>query len=297
MTLGQVPSLLKETVIQWRRHKASRLAAALAYYALFSLAPVLVVAVYVAGRVYGPEDSLRQLTDQLTRVLGKDAAETVRAMVANVSRRQGAGLITTLVGIATLLLGAAGVFRNLKDALNTAWEVQPRDDGGGYRGMAWGFARSQLLAVSMVLATGILLLVSLVAGSVVTALARVASAYLPVSTTLLQLADLGLFFVLFALLFALTFRVLPERDISWGDVWIGATVTSLLFTLGRFLISLYLSVAGPTSLKGAAGSVLVLLLWVYYSAQIYLLGAELTHVYATRFRAKPPADTSPEPAG
>ena len=229
----------------------------------------------------GGSDGVGPFAGLITDKEGAPAA--VGDLVSQASSSPRTGAFTTVVGIVTLLIGASGVFRSLKDALNTIWEV-PQQPAEGHLASAWGVARKQLLAVVMVLAVGFLLVLSLVAGSVVSTIERLAENVVPVAPGLLRLGDLGVFLLLFSVLFALTFRVLPDRDVTWGEVWLGATVTGLLFTVGRFGISLYLSLGGPTSLQGAVGSLLVLLLWVYYSAQIYLLGAELTYVYATRYR-------------
>jgi membrane protein len=282
MPLRHIGSLLRETVTAWQTHKAGRLAAALAYYSLFSIAPLVVVVVWVAGMIYGPEvaDDVRT---RLTAAVGSQAAEAIQTLVTGVRRHPQTALETVIV-VGGLVFGATGVFRNLKDALNTAWDVPPPSPEEGLPRSLLGFGRTQLLSFIMVLAVGALLIVVLAASSVVTFLAQVASESLPFSGALIQIVDLLGSFIVFTILFGLTFRILPDRPIGWREVGVGAALTSFLFTLGQFFIGLYLGLSRLGSVYGAASSLLVLLVWIYYSAQIYLLGAEFTHIYATRYR-------------
>jgi membrane protein len=282
VTLRQIPALVGATVTAWQVHKAGRLAAALAYYSLFSLAPLAVVVLWVARLFYGDRVAA-DVQERLTAALGSQAAEAVQTLITGVVRHPQTALETVIV-VVGLLFGATGVFRNLKDALNTAWDIPPREAETGFPGALVGIARTQAVSFVMVVGVGVLLLVALAASSVVSFLAQVAAQSMPFSSTLIQIVDLVVSFILFTVVFALTFRVLPDRKITWAEVGIGAAVTSFLFTLGRFAIGLYLGISRLGSVYGALSSVLVLLVWIYYSAQIYLLGAEFTHVYATGFR-------------
>jgi membrane protein len=288
VTLRQIPALVGATVTAWQAHKAGRLAAALAYYSLFSLAPLAVVVLWVARLFYG-DSVAADVSERLTAALGSQAAEAVQTLITGVVRHPQTALETVIV-VVGLLFGATGVFRNLKDALNTAWDIPPREAERGFPGALIGIARTQAVSFVMVVGVGVLLLVALAASSVVSFLAQVAAQSMPFSSTLIQIVDLVVSFILFTVVFALTFRVLPDRKITWAEVGIGAAVTSFLFTLGRFAIGLYLGISRLGSVYGALSSVLVLLVWIYYSAQIYLLGAEFTHVYATRFRKEAAAE-------
>jgi membrane protein len=209
--------------------------------------------------------------------LGPQAAEAIQGMLQSAGKT-GAGIVATAVGVGTLLLGASGAFAQLQDALNTIWEVKPKA-GRGVRGML----RDRFLSFSLVLAIGFLLLVSLVLSAALAAVGKYLAGILPVSSALMQGLNFALSFAVTTFLFALIFKVLPDVRIRWRDVWIGAAVTALLFSVGRFLIGLYLGRSSVSSAYGAAGSLVVLLVWIYYSAQILLLGAEFTQVYASKF--------------
>jgi membrane protein len=276
-TASSFKDLVKETFSEWSKDKASRLAAALSYYTIFSVAPLLIIAVAVAGLVFGREEASRHLADETRDLLGPQGAEAIQTMLQNAGKT-GAGLLATVVGIGTLLLGASGAFAQLQDALNTIWEVKPKE-GRGVRGML----RDRFLSFSLVLAIGFLLLVSLVLSAALAAVGKYLAGVLPVSSALMQALNFALSFAATTFLFALIFKVLPDVRIRWRDVWVGAAVTALLFSIGRFLIGLYLGRSSVSSAYGAAGSLVVVLVWVYYSAQILLLGAEFTQVYASKF--------------
>jgi len=270
-------TLIKETFSEWVADKAPRLGAALSYYTVFALAPVLLVVIAVAGLVLGPEAAQGKIVEQLSGLLGEDAASIVQTMLVNANRR-GTGVMATVIGIATLLVGATGVMVELQGALNTVWKVIPKP-GQAVKLLI----RSRLIGLGLVLSMGFLLLVSLVISAALAAVTNWLSDIVPEWLVLGYLINYGISIFVIALFFALIFKVLPDAKVSWHDVWIGALVTSLLFHLGKFLIGLYLGQASVASAFGAAGSLAVLLVWVYYSAQIVLLGAEFTRSYANRF--------------
>jgi membrane protein len=269
--------LVKGTFEEWNNDKASRLAAALAYYTAFSLAPLLVIAIGIAGLVFGDEAAQGQIVGQLQGLIGHDGAKLVEEMIA-ASRTRSDSIIATAIGLAVLLFGASGVFGQLQDALDTIWEVQPRP-GRGLR----GFLRDRFLSFTMVLGTGFLLLVSLVLSAAFAALGGYLGAALSIPEALLQAFNAVVSLALTTFLFGLIFKVVPDAKVAWRDVWIGAAVTALLFTAGKLGIGIYLGKSSIASSFGAAASLAVLLVWIYYSAQILFLGAEFTQVYATRF--------------
>lgn len=266
--------LLKETWSDWNADKAPRLAAALAYYTAFSLAPLLVIAIAIAGLVFGEEAARGQIVGQIEGLVGTAGAEAIETMIAG-SRQETTGIIATVVGFATLLLGAAGLFGQLKDALNTIWEVQPKP-GQGFMATV----RQNFFSFTMVLGTGFLLLVSLVISAVLSGVTGYFQNALPGVDWLWQIVNFVVGFVVTTVVFALIYKVVPDAEIQWNDVWIGAAATSLLFSIGRFALGWYLGNGSFGSTYGAAASLVVLLLWVYYTAQILFLGAEFTQVYA-----------------
>ena len=261
--------LLKTTVAQWQEDKAPRLGAALAYYTVFSLAPLLIIVTAIVGFVLGPEAEKGQLQQQLESLLGPAGAVAAQQLIASASQ-PASGITATLLSLGALLLGATAVFGELKDALNTIWEVQS-PPSGGLRTMI----RDRFLSFAMVVCIGFLLLVSLVISTALEVLGR----WMPGPEGVMQIANFCISFAVITTLFALIFKVLPDVEIAWRDVWLGAAITSLLFTLGKYLLGLYLAHATVTSTYGAAGSLVVVLLWTYYSAQILFFGAEFTQAY------------------
>jgi membrane protein len=273
-------SLMKEAFDDWNRDKAPRLAAALAYYTAFSIAPLLIVVIAIAGLVFGQEAVRGQLDNQIQGMVGAQAADAIQEMVAGANHPD-TGVIAAIIGVVTLLLGAAGLFGQLQDALNTVWGVEPKPNLG-----IVATIRSRLLSFTMVLGIGFLLLVSLVISAALAALETWMSGALPFSPLILQIINLVISLLVITGMFAVIFKVLPDAEIAWRDVLLGAFVTALLFTIGKFLIGLYLGHSSIASSYGAAGSFVVLLLWIYYSAQILLFGAEFTQVYARRYGSK-----------
>ncbi len=272
--------LLRATFHDWREDKASRLAAALAYYTVFALAPLLLLAVAVAGLVFGEQAARGQLFAQLEGLLGPEVAGVLETALAR-SRESRAGGLAAAVGVAALLWSASNLFAHLQDALNTIWEVAPRPGAG-----LLAAAKKRLLSMTLVLGTGFLLLVSLVLSAALAALGAALRGLLPGGEVLWQALDFVLSFAVITLLFAAIYKVLPDATVAWGDVWIGAAATALLFGAGKLLIGLYLGRAGVGSAYGAAGALLVLLVWVYYAAQLLFLGAEFTQAYARRYGSR-----------
>jgi membrane protein len=272
--------MLKESYREWSEDKASRLAAALAYYTAFSVAPLLLIAISIAGLVFGRTAAEGQVYGQLQGLLGPDAAATIQTAIAQ-SESTGASTISALIGLAMLVWSASNVFSQLQDALNTIWEVQPDPNAG-----MTATVKRRVLSMTMVLGIGFLLLVSLVLSAGLSVVGNLVQELLPGGPFLWQIVNFGVSFGVVTLLFAAIYKVLPDVEIAWSDVWIGAAVTALLFTIGKLLIGLYLGYATVGSTFGAAGSLLVFLVWVYYSAQILFFGAELTQVYARRYGSR-----------
>lgn len=270
-------ALLKETFAEWNNDKASRLAAALAYYTVFSLAPLLIIAIAIAGAVFGEEAARGEIVGQIQGLVGKEGAQFIETAIENASKPE-AGSIASLVSVVVLLFGASGLFAQLQDALNTIWEVQPKPELG-----LWAIIRARFLSFTMVLGVGFLLLVSLILSAGVAGLVNFFGHLLPGVSFLLQLTNFVLSFAVTTILFGLIYKVLPDAKIAWSDVWIGAIITSLLFSIGRFLLGLYLGNSSFGSTYGAAGSVVIILAWVNYAAQILFFGAEFTQVYARKF--------------
>lgn len=278
-------SLLKETVAEWQADKVPLWAAALAYYTAFSLAPLLVIAIAVAGAVFGQEAAQGEIVGQIQGLVGKQGAEAIQAMLQNTQKAESAGIFATVVGIGALLLGASGVFGQLQEALNAIWHVKPKP-GLGVR----FFIQDRFLSFAMVLVIGFLLLVSLLLSTVLAALSSFVGYLFPGLTIAGQILNFAISFAVVTLLFALIYKVLPDVKIPWKYLWIGSIVTALLFNIGKFLIGLYLGSSSVSSTYSAAASLGIILIWVYYSAQILLFGAEFIKVYTRkrgRYRIKP----------
>jgi membrane protein len=275
-------SLIRETADDWVAHKDARQGAALAYYSVFSLGPVIVIAVAIAGLVFGAEAARGEVEGQLRGLLGDAPARAIDAMLAG-ARHPQQGLLATAVGAVILVFSALGVVVQLKDAFNTVWEVDAKKISG-----LWQFIRGYLVSLAAVLALGFLLLVSLL----VTAGLSAASAYLGTASSL-QIAGSLVSLAAITVVFAAMFRWLPDAEVAWRDVWLGAFMTAALFEIGKFLIGLYIGRLALDSTYGAAASIVILLIWIYYSSQIVLLGAEFTHVHAVRRRCARDAAASP----
>jgi membrane protein len=269
--------LLKKTYTDWSRDKAPRMGAALAYYTIFSLAPLLVIAIAIAGFVFGREAVEGRITYQIQGLVGSESARAVQTMIQS-AHKPAHGVIATIFGVVILLVGASGVFTEMQDALNSIWKVDTTSKTG-----LWNMLKYRFLSFGMVLGIGFLLLVSLLLSAALAAVTTYASEILPIPPAALHAVDF-LFSVLFiAALLALIFKFLPDAKIAWGDVWVGAALTSLLFTAGKFLIGFYIGKSVTMSAYGAAGSVVIMLTWIYYSAQLLYFGAEFTHVYSNEY--------------
>jgi membrane protein len=272
--------VVKETYHDWSEDKASRLAAALAYYTAFSVAPLLLLAITIAGAIFGREAAQGQVFGQLEGMLGAQAAESVQTAVANSQSTSGLS-ISAIIGLLTLLWSASNVFAQLQEALNTIWEVAPDPNAG-----ILATIKRRFFSMTMVLGIGFMLLVSLALSAGVAAVSGMFNSVLPGGAFFAQLISFLLSFAVTTALFAAIYKILPDVTVAWGDVWVGAAVTALLFSVGKLLIGLYLGHASIGSTFGAAGSLLVFLVWVYYSAQILFFGAEFTQVYARRYGSR-----------
>jgi membrane protein len=283
-----VSELMKKTVSSWSEINAPRLGAALAFYTLLSIAPLLVVCISIAGMIFGAKAAEDQIAAQIGGVVGWQNAETLQTLLQH-ANKPAAGIVATAVGFLTLLFGASGVFGELRDSMNTVWGVKGTS-GSGIVGMV----RYRFVSFAMVLGIGFLLLVSLVLSAAIAAAGKFLEGRLPIPESVMQLTSTAVTFLTVTILFALLYKFVPDVHIEWGDVAIGAAVTSALFSVGKFLIALYLGKASVGSTYGAAGSLVVFIVWVYYSAQIFFLGAQFTRVFAERHgsRAKERAGAS-----
>jgi membrane protein len=282
-------SYIRETLSEWNDDGASRLAAALSYYTVFSLAPLLVIAVAIAGLAFSRSTVQSQLNSQIQAMIGAQGANAIMGMLKNATQIR-SGVLASILSIVILLFGASGVFGQLQTSMNIIWDVQPKQNQG-----IMATVRQRFLSFSLVVGVGFLLLVSLIASALLSGLNSYLSALLPaVGSYLWQVLGFVISFAIITLVFAVTFKVLPDRHIPWQHVWLGAIFTSLLFNIGKYLIGLYLGRASVTSAYGAAGSLVIILLWVYYSAQILFLGAEFTQVYLRRHRESVTDETAAE---
>lgn len=277
MSLSAFWQLLKETYTRWSAAKPFQLAAALAYYTLFSLAPLLLIAIAVAGLVFGRETTERQILTTFQGLVGPQGAQAIQGMLQSASAPT-SGLLATVIGIVTLGIGAGGVVGQLQEALNTIWEVEVKPGGG-----LWSLIRTRFISFAMVLGVGFLLLVSLLISAALAAMLQVTRGILPGGEVLWHAIEFIVSLGLITVLFALIFKVLPDVQIAWRDVGIGAALTAVLFTVGKFLLGLYLGREGVTSPYGTAGSLVLVLLWVYYSGLIVFFGAAFTKVYASTY--------------
>jgi membrane protein len=273
--------LVKTTIDKWIEHKDARQGAALAYYSVFSIGPLMVIAIGIAGLAFGEEAARGEVQGQLSGVLGQNAANAIDGMLAGANKPQ-QGILATAIGFAVLLFSALGVVVQLKDAFNTVWEVDEKNISG-----AWQFIRTYLISMAMVFGLGFLFLISLAFTTGLSAAQQFLGGQLPQSA--LQVGGSLISFAAITAMFALMFKWLPDTGVEWRDVWLGAAITAALFELGKFLIGFYVGKLALASTYGAAASLVILLIWVYYTAQILLLGAEFTHCYASRYRRQEPA--------
>jgi membrane protein len=271
--------LFKDAASLWSLHNAPRLGAALAYYTALSLAPLVVAVVAISGLAFGDDVVRDRIYWQIQPVVGSQAADVVKMLLKD-AHQPGQGILATLVGFVVLLSGASGVFVELRDTLNYIWEVPAPKSSG-----LWQLLRYRFFSFAMVLGIGFLLMVSLTLSAIIQAAGALAARHIPMPAYGMEAINFVLSFVVTSFLFALIYKVIPEAPKTWPDVAVGAVITAILFTAGKFAIGLYLGRAGVGSAYGAAGSLMVLLVWVYYSSQVFLYGAEFTVVYAKSLRA------------
>ncbi|MEM8778406.1 MAG: YihY/virulence factor BrkB family protein [Cyanobacteria bacterium P01_G01_bin.49] len=272
--------LLKETFQEWQKDDASSLAASLAYYTSVSLAPLLIIFIAIAGAVFGEEAAKGEIVNQIRGLVGINGAEFIETAIQNADQPEISNF-ASFISIIILLFGASGVFAELQKSLNKIWQVAAKPDRGWKE-----FIRKRLLSFSAVLGAGFLLLVSLIISAILSGLNHYLNDLIPGIDFLWQLLNFFLSFAIVTVLFALMYRYLPDVEISWRDVTMGAIITALLFTVGKFVLGLYLSRGSFGSVYGAAGSLIIILVWVYYSTQILFFGAEFTQVYARRYGSK-----------
>lgn len=276
---------------EWSQDKVTRLAASLSYYTVFSLAPLLIIIIAVAGLVVGADVAQKQIVGQFQALVGSEGAQFTDSLLNNARKiNTETNLLATILALAAIVLGATGVVGELKDSLNTIWNVAPKPGSGLFRTF---FER--LLSLGMVLGIGFLLLASLVVSAILSALGTAIGSYFDQWVIVGQILDIVISFASITLLFALLFKFLPDVRVAWRDVWVGAVVTALLFTLGKYAIGLYLGNSNVATPFGAAGSLVILFVWVYYAAQILFLGAEITQVYSIMFGSgiQPASDAVP----
>lgn len=275
MRLGtcDIGRLAKQSLRGWLDDGASSMGAAIAYYTVLSLAPLLLIVITVAGLIFGEEAARGALMNELTSLVGPQGAEAIQTLLAS-SSDMGEGVLSISLGALMLIIGATTVFAELQTDLDRIWRARPAATG------LPALIRTRLVALGLILSVGFLLTVSLIASAAVAAVGSIWDQWLGGAEVLLQLLNFALGFAVITVLFALIYRMLPSVDIAWNDVWIGAAVTSLLFAIGKLLIGIYIGKAAISSSFGAAGTLVVVIVWVYYSAQIFLLGAEFTYHYA-----------------
>jgi membrane protein len=274
-------SLFKAAALNWIKDYAQSMGAALAFYTIFSIAPLLLIVIAIAGFVFGEEAARGEIYGQLVGMLGATGAAAVQELLESVGQRR-QSVSAALVGTIVLFVGATSVFGELQDALDRIWRVPQRPKAAGL----WGLLRGRLLSFGMILGIGFLLIVSLAFSAALSALSRWWDPASRSWYTFTGMSELGLSFVFVTAVFAMIYKTMPRARIAWRDVWVGAAVTALLFIAGKTLIGLYIGGSGITSAFGAAASLIVVLLWVYYSAQIFLFGAEFTWVYSHRYGSR-----------
>jgi membrane protein len=283
--LARAKEFLAEVLAEWQKDDALTLGAALAYYTVFSLAPLLVLVIAIAGLVFGRAAAEGTLVTHIQDAMGPAGAKMIEDMISRASK-PASGIAATVVSLVTMGFGASSVFAQLQSSLNKIWEVQAQRRGG-----IRGQVNKHVTSATMVFGIGLLLLLSLAASAALGLVHQMIAERFPVLSVVLPLANLALSFAVVTSFFAMIFKLLPDVRIEWRDVILGAVVTAFLFAVGRSLIGLYLGRAGITSVYGAAGSLVLVLLWIYYSAQLLFLGAEFTEVYSRRFgsrRGHPP---------
>lgn len=289
LTFKELFELIKKSVISWSDDYAPSMGAALAYYTVFSIAPLLLIVISIAGLIYGQDAARGAIFGQVSGLVGNDGAAAIQGLLKSVNKPS-TSIVATIVGIGTLLIGATTVFGELQDALNRIWRAPALVDQGGL----WKLIRRRLLAFGMILTIGFLMIVSLILSAILAALGTWLSNF-AAWEALLHLVNFAISFCVTTVLFAMIYKIMPRVNIAWRDVWLGAAVTSLLFSIGKFLIGLYIGKTSVASGFGAAGSLAVLLVWIYYSTQVFLMGAEFTWVYANLYGSRKGQDQVTQP--
>jgi membrane protein len=282
--LSNLPNLLKLTYEGWKEDRASRLAAALAYYTIFSLAPLLVIIIGLTGLIWEADVVRTQLMDEIQSLVGREGAIFIGDLISD-TNSAGTDIVATIIGLITLLLGALGVFNELHNSLNIIWEIKDEKSKGILQTIK-KVVVDRLLSFTMILGIGFLLLVSLVISAALSASQEVIGNAIPLSEVLLQIVNLIISIGAITILFAFMFKFLPDAEIAWRDVIVGAFMTSVFFSLGKLVIGLYLGNSAVASTFGAAGSLVIILVWINYSAQILFFGAEFTQVYANQLGSR-----------
>lgn len=282
-------SMVKQTFSEWNEDKVPQLGAALAFYTALSIAPLLVISLAIAGMVFGEEAARGQIQQQMGSLVGEQGGKAIQQMITSASKPS-EGILATVLSTVILIIGASGVFGQMQQSLNTIWEVQPKP-GRGILGMI----RDRFLSVAMVFGVAFLLLVSLLLSAALTSMATLLNRLPESLYWLSEVIHFGVTFVVITMLFAMMYKYLPDVKIAWRDVWLGAIITSALFTVGKFAIGLYLGHSSMASSYGVAGSFVVLLVWVYYSSQILFFGAEFTKVYADCYGSRIVPSENAEP--
>jgi len=285
MNFKSIFGLSKTAVQSWVKDNATRLGAALSYYTIFALPPLFIIVIFIASLVLDENAVRSGLLEQVGGLIGKKGAGAIESTLG-ASNSHATGLVASILAVGTLILTATGLFLELQSALNTIWGVEEKPGQG-----IWGFIKNRLLSLAMVVGIGFLLLVSLVVSAALAAVAKYFNGLVPGLTVLWTAVNLLVSFGVITLLFAMIFKVLPDVKVAWRDVWVGAALTSVLFTVGKSLLGIYLGRNSAVTAYGAAGSLVLLLLWVYYSAQILFLGAEFTKVFALSFGPHPEPKT------
>ena len=282
--LRDLLELARDAVSAWSRDYAPSMGAALSYYTIFSIAPLLLIVISIAGMVYGEEAARGAVFYQVRELMGDGAAVALQGLLAS-ARRPAEGIVAALIGLALLIVGASSVFGELQSALDRIWRVPEQKKSGGL----WTLLRTRIVSFAMIIGIGLLLIASLLASTLLAVLEKWWGALFGARALLASALNIGLSYLMVTVMFAMIYKIMPRVRIAWRDVWTGAAITSLLFTAGKYAIGLYIGTSGVSSTFGAAGSLVVILVWVYYSAQIFLLGAEFTWVYAHRYGSRRPS--------
>lgn len=275
ISANQLWRLIKQSTSAWMEDRAMSMGAAIAFYTIFSLAPLLLIIIALAALVFGEEAARGAVVQEVGGMVGETGAQGVQTVLEG-ARDTGRGVFATLASLVTLAIGATTVFAELQSSLDKIWKAPPSTQASGI----WGFLRTRLLSFGMVLGIGFLLIISLVVSAALSALGNWIGGWLTWAQVIMQVLNFLVSFAVITALFAMIYKILPSVELDWDDVWIGAAATSLLFSIGKFLIGLYIGQTALASSFGAAGTFVVLIIWVYYSTSIFLLGAEFTYAYA-----------------